>query len=254
MKNKTCQLLLVLAYIFCQPLQGQDVAEAMKAIYMKDYDYAKDIINSGIDVNQMNRGSYLLHIACYRGNLELTELLVEKEANINIVAGDGSTPLIQAAHGDTTGKIIRFLIKKGAHVNATDKTGRSALREATYQACQKKNNACFQIVNTLLKNGAEVENEVPDGAAKGYTNLMTAAGWDNNELCNLFLEYGADVNHQADDGNTPLMIAAKKGNLSLVKLFVEKGADINLKDFDGNTAIQIARAEGNTDIVNYLSR
>ncbi|MCF8331296.1 MAG: ankyrin repeat domain-containing protein [Bacteroidales bacterium] len=254
MNNKTYILIVLLPCILCQLLQGQDVADAMKAIYMKDFDHAKEIINSGIDVNQMNRGSYLLHIACYRGNNELVELLIAKGAKTSITAEDGSTSLIQAAHGDTTGQIVELLIEKGVDVNATDKTGKSALREATYQACMNKNNRGNKIVIILLKHNAEVENEVPDGAAKGYTNMMTAAGWDKTELCELFIDYGADVNHQADDGNTPLMIAAKKGNLPLVKLLIKHGADKELKDCEGRKALHFAREEGNNAVINYLSR
>jgi len=73
---------------------GQDISGAMRHIFMRQYDSAKIVINNGVDVNQRERGSYLINTACYRGNLDMVQFLFDKGARVDVVAGDGATPLV----------------------------------------------------------------------------------------------------------------------------------------------------------------
>ena len=58
-----------------------------------------------------NNGEYPLHKACSDGNLEIVKLLIEKNAEVNVVDNDGKTPF-QKAHNNS--KIKGFLIDNGA--------------------------------------------------------------------------------------------------------------------------------------------
>ncbi|MCF8234657.1 MAG: ankyrin repeat domain-containing protein [Bacteroidales bacterium] len=252
MKNIKKLLLLSIIFFMTLPDYGQGVSEAMGAIYMKDYEKAKEIINSGIDVNESDRGSYLLHVACFRGNPEIVKLLIYKGADIHQVAGDGATPIVHAGHGDTTGEIVQLLIDQGASVDHEDKSGATAFRNAVYGILSSKENRSFEPMEILLENGADVDHRVPEGDAKGYTTLMSAVGWNNKDLTEFLIEHGADVNNVAADGMTPLMVAADEGNLELVKLLVEEGAKIDVANKKDETPIRIAMQDGHTEVVNYL--
>lgn len=252
MKQAIVFLLLICSFSLYAQEEPPGVEDAMAAIYMKEYDRAKEIINSGMDVNQPDRGSYLLHVACYRGNLEIVKLLIEKGADVNIVAEDGSTPLIQAGKGDETGEIVRLLIDKGADVHAKNKLGTNAAFNAIFRICSSGDEGPYPVLDILREHGAEIHNPSPESKESGYTTLMVAANWSNAGLTKYLLEHGADVNHMAKDGKTPLMIACDEGSLEVVKLLVEAGADIAKEDQEGNTALSIAEEEGNKAIVTYL--
>ena len=92
-------------------------------------------------------GESPLHIAAYKGNLEIVKILVEKSADIN--ARDEyflSTPLLDACmkgHHD----VVKYLLDKGAIVNVQDKILESPLHKAILY--QNTN-----IVNLLLEYGA----------------------------------------------------------------------------------------------------
>ncbi len=254
MKTAISQLLAaaILALILPATALCDDVAEAMKEIYMKNYDKAREIINRGIDVNKENRGSYLLNVACYRGHYETVDLLLEKGAKVNVVAGDGSTPLIQAGNGDTTGKIVRVLLDKGADVNAADKLGTSAFGKAVQKLCTTNEPGRYKVLEILLEHGADVENPVREGDAKGYTTLMMAVNWDKRQLVKFLLKNGADVNHAAADGMTPLMLACVNGYSELAKILVEAGAQIDAANEKSETARDLAEKKEHKKIVEYL--
>lgn len=231
-------------------LYGQDIADAMKYIYMRKYDTAKTLIESGIDVNKKERGSYLMNVACHRGNPEMVRFLIEHGAHINVRAEDGSTPLYWAAGGDQDGRLVKLLLERGARVDAENAEGMTPFNKAIFRAIQKGDN--FEVLEIFLDNGAEVDAASGEGRAAGYTPLMGAVINGNGRLAEFLIRHGADVNAQAGDGNAPLLIAADEGNLELVKLLVEKGADPNYTNPEGKTALQIAEEEGHEKLTSYL--
>ncbi len=246
---------LFLIVICTESMSGQGVPETMKALYMKDYDKAKEIIESGIDVNQKERGSYLLHVACYRGNYEIVKLLLEKDADVHAIAGDGSTALIQAGRGDETGKIIQLLITKGADVNAKDKNGTTAFIKAIFNVCASKEKQSLTPLEVLLDNGAKIDYSPPEEGSKRYSPLMVAINWDKYELVQFLVNKGADVNYSATDGTTPLMVACKKGNLEIVKFLINAAdAKKDISRDNNETALQIAEKEDHKEIIEYLKK
>lgn len=253
MKTKKAFLLFLIFAAFGGLGFSQGIEEAMAAVYMKDYEKAQEFINSGIDVNEQVRGSYLLNLACYRGHLDTVKLLLDKGADINSVAGDGSTPLIQAGNGDKTGEIVSLLLERGAEVNASDKTGMTAFGNSIFKICASGENSRIKVLEILLDHGADFSITPESGGEDmGYTWLMIAANWNKIELAEFLISKGMDVNHQAADGTTPLMIACKEGFGDMVKVLVDHGADIHITNESGETAAVIAEKEGHTEIADYL--
>jgi ankyrin repeat protein len=250
-KSKFCIFALGLIFIL-MPVLGQEIEDAMAAIYMKEFAKAQEIINSGIDVNEQVQGSYLLNMACYRGHLETVQLLLDKGAEINATAGDGSTPLVQAGNGDKTGEIIALLLEKGADVNAADKTGMTALGNTIFKICTTGENSRIKALENLLDHGADFTTPVSGEENKDYTWLMIAANWNRIKLAEFLISKGMNLNHQSDDGMTALMIACKEGFEELVEFLVDKGADIHLTNDSGKSAIDIAQEEDYTEIAEYL--
>ena len=133
------------------------------------------------------------------------------------------------------------LIENGAHVDAVDEDGRTALTVAV-----AKNNA--DCVKALLVVGADVNAENKNG----WTALMLATGLGYTDCARALLKAGADVNAKTKDGETALMLAVDEGHTSCVKTLLEVGSDVNAENKNGWTALMAAVAKSNVDCVKVL--
>ena len=66
------------------------------------------------------------------GQLEVVKWLVEKGADVNATNKDGRTVLHSAADSGQL-DVVKWLVEKGADVNATDKDGKTVLHMAAEQ-------------------------------------------------------------------------------------------------------------------------
>lgn len=74
----------------------------------------------------------------------------------------------------------------------------------------------------------------------------------NNELFDLFLELGADVNEQSMDGETPLHIAVKTGNTPFVKKLLLAGASTTATNINSDTPVHLSVSTGKHEIFDLL--
>ncbi|MDH4120331.1 MAG: ankyrin repeat domain-containing protein [Deltaproteobacteria bacterium] len=115
---------------------------------------------------------------------------------------------------------------------------------ALMYAAQFGNNDLIQF---LLSKGAKV-NTAND---KGMTALMLAVSNKHPETVKILLNAKADINQKNKDGGTALMLAATK-DASLVKLLLERGAKLDQEDVDGWTALEFAAVNGQTEAAKLL--
>jgi hypothetical protein len=69
----------------------------------------------------------------------------------------------------------------------------------------------------------------------GRPLLYIAARNGHYKVCEILLEYGADVNFPTDKGSTPLHAASYHGHEDIINLLISYGADINIKNEFGLT-------------------
>ena len=86
----------------------------------------------------------------------------------------------------------------------------------------------------------------------GDTLLMIAA--QHEQVVELLLQHGAEINKQNSKGLTTLMFAADYGHERVVELLLQHGAEINKRDSEGFTALMLAAGYGWTEIVLLLLR
>jgi len=103
------------------------------AVCCKDVDlsFIEHLIEKGADVNLKNTsdGWRGLHYAISCGSDDVARLLIEKGAEVNAIADDGTTPLILAAQNDSV-FIAKLLLEKGANVNWRDMKKKNAISYA----------------------------------------------------------------------------------------------------------------------------
>ena len=133
------------------------------------------------------------------------------------------TPILVAADiGDM--EILQMLLDAGAHIEAKNDIGLTALMIATLEGNAK-------MLSFLLSKRANINARSDSGA----TALMIAARDGNMEIVNILLKAGADVNLATDAGVTALMGAADDSKI--VKALLAAGAKTEAVDSHGWTAV-----------------
>lgn len=218
-----------------------------------------------------------IHVAAEKGNLEeVKSLLVSDTSLINArFSNNNATPLIFATANNKP-EVAKFLLKKGADVNARASNGHTALHYAAAYGP-------VDLVKLLLQKGAPVNFDVKDNAQgddPGCTPLLYAAANGHLEIVKILLKKGASVNAKASYNTihvsaTPLIAATKiasdytklgggplpgtradttkkHGYPEVVKTLLTKGASIDLKDNFGRTALYYAAINGQAEVVQLL--
>ncbi|XP_028131929.1 uncharacterized protein LOC114327487 [Diabrotica virgifera virgifera] len=237
--------------------KGADINAADKGPYGKrpihvaaennNKDIIEFFLGKKAGINDTDKQGYTpLHYAAWRGRLEVTQLLVDRKANIN--AADTSTagkkPIHVAAENNNE-NIIGFLLSKGVSIDDADKNGRTPLHYAA-EFDQ------FEVAKFLIEKGADIN--AADTSTTGEKPIHVAAENNSKNIIEFLISKGVSVNDTDKDGRTPLYWASWNGHVDVVKYLIGKGADINAKDKDGRKPLDVAKDKEQGDIVTYLQQ
>ena len=158
--------------------------------------------------------------AAAKGNLELAQLLVDKEVDVNQATADGRTPLwIAAQKGHLA--VVEYLQKAGANIETPDKEGKTPLMIAA-------KHGHLAVVECLQKAGASLEATDKEGK----TPLHLAAQEGHLAVVEYLQEAGANIETPDKYGWTPLMIA-KQHDRSAVVQFWKGRRSISSRAYEG---------------------
>ena len=191
----------------------------------------ENLIDHGADVNATDKDSQTaLMTACWKGNVEAINVLLNAEANPNITDNNGATWIHYAVAGDYSKATLLKIIEHGANVDVTRKRNITALMIAC-----KMGNA--DAINVLLKVGADPHIRDIDGA----TWIHYAVGGDcSKETIQTIIDHGADVNTTNKQCVTALMVACQKRNIEAIDVLLNAGANVNVVDVIGETCLHAA--------------
>jgi quinoprotein dehydrogenase-associated probable ABC transporter substrate-binding protein len=137
---------------------------------------------------------------------------------------------------------VRYLLSHGAHPDARDGAGYTALINATR----------FNFVEVAAYL-ADHKADVNVADRSQWTPLMYAAWQDSPELVAMLVKYGAKIDIINDDGLTPLAIAAQNGKIKSAEALVAAGADVNAPVAKGGyTPLMLAAISGSSDLTTSL--
>ncbi|XP_060563845.1 M-phase phosphoprotein 8-like isoform X2 [Ruditapes philippinarum] len=105
----------------------------------------------------------------------------------------------------------------------------------------------YKLVKRALLGESKYDLERPD--MDGKTLLMWAVHHGHDDISDLLIEHGADINAQMNNGMSPLMIACHSAEISTVNLLLELGAKVNLESKDRKTALIYAAKRGHNQIL-----
>lgn len=172
-----------------------------------------------IDFTDEANGIPILKTAIQRGFGPAVDRLLQLRPDaINAEFDDGCTPLTTAIRrGDAD--ILRLLIDQGADVNQRDHSGRTALA----QAIESREPDAAKL---LINHGADLTDET-----NGIPVLQTAIVHGIFPVVERLLQCQdrqARVNTPFNDGQTPLITAANHDREEILDLLLCSGADVNL--------------------------
>ena len=204
-------------------------------------------VNYNLDIDEYSKSTPLIQAIKYK-QTDIINYLLENNADVNLKEElTGFTPLMASLHDIT---ITELLIEKGADIEAKDDDGINALVYASTYNNEEMVKFLLEKgadANTVC----EIENEHTDIAS---TPLMNAAYRGNTNIINMLLENGADINYTTDFGMTALMMAASFNQFEAAKVLLENNADTSITDEYGRTALDLAKSEDYKDIVELLEK
>ena len=118
---------------------------------------------------------------------------------------------------------------------------------ALHEAAEK---GMQDIVELLLSQGADVDAK----DRYEHTPLFKATWFLNWDIALMLLEKGANVNIQDADGHVLLHWAAFQGDREMINLLLSHGADVTAKDRDGRTPLEYAHAQGHREAAALIEK
>lgn len=178
-----------------------------------------EFLKKGVDINATDdRGRTAVLAATHGDHPETVKALIEAGADLNIRDNRSDNPLLYAgAEGRL--EILKLVIAAGADTKLTNRYGGTALIPAAERGH-------VEIVRELLANSDVDVNHINN---LGWTALMEAivlsdGGRKHQEIVQLLIEHGADVNIPDKDGVTPLQHAKQRGYKEIAEMLAKAGA------------------------------
>lgn len=202
------------------------------ALLWGDFPTIKFIENQGGSIDWDSIERFPLTYAVQANSLDVIKSLLEQCPSC-INSGTDSTPLINASTFNTA-DVVGFLLRKGALVNSTDSSGRTALTRAV----QNK----WEISELLIRAGADLEGRRDLKSATPLTDGVSMCGSDDPYICDNVLNLirlGANVNSSANGYTVLCHAASSETTPEVIQALLTAGADKNAKCW-GETAYERA--------------
>ncbi|KAK4289572.1 hypothetical protein Pmani_037467 [Petrolisthes manimaculis] len=198
-------------------------------------DQIRLLLQKGADPAIISKNGYSpLHLASYKGDVEVVRLLLEKCNHLDHTGAGSLTGLhvsCLAGHLEVT----QALAQRGANIEARDAVSFSPL----HVACLFGNES---VVEYLLSRGVDVNI----AGSVGERPLHLAAIRGHYKIVQMLLKKGARVRQQDEEGNTPLHCCVKIGHFGILNLLLQPQYrnDAHIANIYLDTPLHLACYEG----------
>ncbi|NLB20951.1 MAG: tetratricopeptide repeat protein [Clostridium sp.] len=178
--------------------------ELISACEAEDLDKAKQLVESGADLEQKNEnGQTPLFIAVKKNNLELASYLMEKGADLNARENTMLTPWL-CAGANGFHKILKEALKYNPDIKSSNRFGGTVLLPSSEKGYLK-------TVEVGLDAGVPV-NHVNDlmWSALQEAVILGNGGYLYRDILRRLIDAGADVNLKDNDGKNVLDYAKER--------------------------------------------
>ncbi|CAB1101498.1 unnamed protein product [Ectocarpus sp. CCAP 1310/34] len=188
-----------------------------------------------------------LMLAAWRGSSRVVRILLNKGANVSVVAEDGHTALHFSTQDGGHPVVTKMLLKAGADIEAVTSEGETPLHLAA-------NAGCWEVAQVLIEAGACVNSVRSDGE----TPLYSAARQGHKKATRVLLRAKANplLTKPTPSGVTfvPLDTAAEYGQTEVVRELIKQ---VSIKGCGGASggvyALRLAALSQNVDVMSVLA-
>ncbi|XP_034060437.1 ankyrin repeat domain-containing protein 6b isoform X1 [Gymnodraco acuticeps] len=263
-------------------MRQQDAAEVLalseRLLIASHKGHAENVvqlINKGAKVAVTKYGRSPMHLAAYKGHIEVVRILLKAGCDLDIQDDGGQTALQRAAVVGNYA-VINALIQEGCALDRQDKDGNTALHEVSWHGFSQslkvlvkaganahaKNKAGNTALHLACQNGHTQSSKVlllggarPDiKNQQGDTCLHVAARYNHVAVTRILLGAFCSVSESNQAGDTPLHVAAALNHKKSVRLLLEGGADSHICNNAGHTALEQAREHNNPEVALLLTK
>ncbi len=226
MKKMTATLTLlglgVLVTVFCFAKPGMFMSDneqrLIEAVAQNDLGTVREMVKAGTNINaQDTRGRTALLAAVEGHHLESAKVLLEAGAEVNIQDDKMDSPLLLAG-AEGTVDIMKLILQAKPDFTLHNRFGGTSLVPAAERGH-------VEMVKLLVNT----EIDIDDVNHLGWTALLEAivlsnGGPSHQQIVQILVDAGANVNIADKEGVTPLQHARQKGFQEIVKILELSGA------------------------------
>ena len=258
-----------------KPAQARKPATGAFFEFIRNNDVAsvKQQLADGVDPESLDQELQMssLAMAAAVGSEEITRLLLDAGAHVDLRNTDGTTPLATAVFFGHP-EVVKLLLEEGADPTAQNLKG----EKVTDYITKPIPDGILQLVGGIIRvpvDPVAAKQAIPAIAALLDVEPASAAAatgpvgksiWDaaaagDLELLQANLTLGININAMVPAGlpgagGTPLHIAAMSNQVEIIEFLLGKGADVNIKagDENGSTPLHWAAVFGKYEAVKAL--
>lgn len=264
---QTAFLLLIACSAFMQlDVHAEDGPRPaiFQAIINDSIDKVNAAINSGADMNAVwKKETPLCFALSYGKRWEVAKVLIQS-SRVNIdkrgtkVDGFGNewerTPLLIAAENGQT-ELVDLLLKKGADINARDRTNGAPLSQGNSALILAAAMNHLDTVQLLLAQAKKPDVLLRE--REGKTAFWFAVENENLEMVKLLYSHGSKINLPDKTGASVLTTTVLHKKYDVLDFLVSHGADINKADNYGSTPLMAAirlKNKNQAVVLKYLEK
>jgi ankyrin repeat protein len=239
--------LIILTLLVISKTSGQTTtSQIKKLIKAGDLKSVSQLVENGLDINTTFKGkSTLLHYAAVFGKYNIAKYLVDKGANLNLQDNAMNTPLmISTSVFSQYDSISNLLINKDANLNIVGYAGSTALRNTIGIGGAGQQPDIFKL---LIDKGADINFQCDKCC--NTTIYLYCCAWGTTEMLQQLIDKKVDINNTDCKGLNGLMYAIKLKNIDTIKLLFTTSIDMKHKDKKGKTALDYAYKSGDDEII-----
>lgn len=165
--SKTDKGISLLTYaVYCRNIEATELIKQNKSsfdiyehIIIGDFMQTKDYFETNkASINQFSADGFTpLGLACFFGQTEIVEFLIENGADVNIASNnDFKVSPLHSACAISNLEIAALILKNDANVNAKQQGDATSLHSAAH-------NGQLELVKLLIKYGADIHAKMKDG-------------------------------------------------------------------------------------------
>lgn len=196
------------------------------------------LLENGVSADNDDQFVTPLWRAARGDHSKVVRVLLGAGGDVDAQDSEGRSPLWWGARNDSV-DVVQMLLDNGASVDIRDLAQRTPLNLASFNRCER-------VVRMLVGNSANVDGW-------GWLPPLVAAAQNGYEnVVQILLDKGAEVDTQGVGNERALLCAARSGDEKVVQILLEKEAEVDSMNIWGRTPLCCAVERGYQNVVEML--